>query len=278
MSTDALSSNALVVYGHVGFDVSTVAGKVTRTLGGAAYYAAMAAAAQGTDVKLVSVLGTDFPEEEIKRTRIDISASPRGIGPSAVFTQTYDDRNEMIAFGGKLNVCADINPELIPLRPMAPSAILLTTAPPSQQATALEWLQAREFGGLIAIDTTLEYISEFDTLLQRNGFKIGLLFVNAAEYEALAECPPSCTRIIVKRGRQGASLLEHDVWSHASAPVAEQIFTITGAGDVLAGAFLAAYLNGRSSAEALARAVAVATSYVEAGAQCFHESSSGEAA
>jgi len=276
--TDASSSNALVVYGHVGFDVSTVAGKVTQTVGGSAYYAAMAAAAQGAEVSLVSILGTDFPEAALKLGRLDISASPRGAGLSAVFTQTYDDRNEVIAFDGKLNVCADLNPELIPLGTAEPSAILLTTAPPTQQTRALEWLQAQEFHGLIAIDTTLPYVTEFDALLQRYGLRIGVLFVNEVEYEALAQRPPPCTRTIVKRGSQGASLLQYGVCSHVPAPVAEQVRTITGAGDVLAGAFLAAYLNGRSSAEALARAVAFATSYVEAGAECFHQNSMGDSA
>lgn len=272
MFTDAPSSNALVVYGHVGFDVSTVAGKVTRTVGGGAYYAAMAAAAQGAEVSLVSILGADFPEAAFKFKRLSISASPRGAGPSAVFTQTYDDRNEVTTFYGKLNVCADINPELIPLGTIQrSSAILLTTAPPRQQVRALEWLQAQEFRGLIAIDTTLAYVTEFDALMRRNGSRIGVLFVNAAEYEALAQHPPPCTRTIVKRGSQGASLLENGVWSHVLAPVAKQIRTITGAGDVLAGAFLAAYLNRRASTKALKRAVAFATSYVEAGAECFYQ-------
>jgi sugar/nucleoside kinase (ribokinase family) len=231
--TDVPSTNALVVYGHVGFDVSTVAGKVTRTVGGGAYYAAMAAAAQGAQVRLVSILGADFPE-------------------------------------------AALNPGLIPLRTATPSAILLTTAPPSQQARALEWLQAQEFRGLIAIDTCLAYVTEFDVLLQRNGCRIGVLFVNAAEFEALAQRPPLGTRTIVKRGSQGASLLENGVWSHVLAPVAEQVRTITGAGDVFAGAFLAACLNGESSAKAVAGAVAFATSYVKVGAECFHQTCAGD--
>ena len=271
-------SNTLVVYGHVGFDVSTIAGRVTRTLGGAAYYAAMAAVTQGADVRLVSMLGTDFPQEALRCSRLDSSACIRGHGPSAIFTQTYDDQNEVIDFDGKLNVCADINPELIPLRPDVPSVILLTTAPPSQQASALEWLKARKYGGLIAIDTTLAYVSEFSNLLQRNDFSIGVLFVNAAEYEALAQRPPFCRRIIVKRGRQGASLFENGIWSEVPAPVVKQICTTTGAGDVFAGAFLAAHLNGSSSAEAMACAVAFATCYVEEGAGCFYQNSTTDAA
>ncbi len=267
-----LSSNALVVYGHVGFDVSTRADKVTRTVGGAAYYAAMAAAAQGVKVNLVSVLGADFPETALKLGQLDISASSRGAGPSAVFAQTYDDRNEVVAFDGRLNACADLIPDLIPLS-TEPGAILLATAPPAQQARALEWLQAQEYRGLIAVDTTLAYVTEFDALLQRNGFRIGVLFVNAAEYEALAQRPLPCTRTIVKRGSQGATLLENGVALHVPAPVAKQVCAITGAGDVLAGVFLAAYLRGRSTTESLARAVTFATSYVETGAGYFFQDS-----
>ena len=276
MITNPPSTNALVVYGHVGFDVSTVGTEVTRTVGGSAYYAAMAAVAQGAQVHLVSILGADFPEVAPNLGRLDVSASRRKTGPSAVFTQTYDDQNEMTAFEGRLNVCADLDPEFIPLRTASPSAILLTTAPPSQQARALEWLQAQEFHGLIAIDTCLAYVTEFGDLLQRISCGIGVLFVNAAEYEALAQRPLLCARTVVKSGRQGASLFENGVWSHLLAPVAEQCRAITGAGDVLAGAFLAGFLNGESSADALARAVAFATSYVKVGAECFNQTRAGD--
>lgn len=273
MSTDALSSNALVVYGHVGFDVSTIAGKVTRTVGGGAYYAAMAAAAQGAKVSLVSILGADFPETALRLRWLDTSAISRGTGPSAVFTQTYGEGNEVSAFDGKLNVCAGLTPELIPLGAAEPGAILLTAAPPAQQSQALEWLQAQGYHGLIAIDTTLAYVNEFDTLLRRNRPRIGVLFVNAAEYEVLAQHSLPCTRTIVKRGSQGATLFEDGVWLHVPAPIAEQVRTVTGAGDVLAGVFLAAYLNGKPSTEALACAVSFATSYVETGAECFYQNS-----
>lgn len=273
MPTITRQSNTLVVYGHVGYDISTTAGVVTRTLGGAAFYAAMAAASQGVDVKLVSILGADFPEEALKCGRLDISACIRGHGPSAIFSQTYDDQNELIYFDGRLNACADISPELIPLRPDTPDVIFVATAPPSQQSSTLEWLKSKEYDGVIAIDTTLSYVGKFCKMLQQDNYGIDTLFVNAAEYKALAQSQPSCRRIIVKRGHLGASLFENGAWLEVRAPSTRRVCTTTGAGDVFAGAFLAARLNDYSSSEAMAYAVAFASCYVEEGAGCFCQNS-----
>lgn len=273
MDFDASSSNTLVVYGHVGFDVNTVAGKVIRTVGGGAYYAALAAAAEGVRVSLVSIVGADFPEAVLKLDQVNTSASPRRDGPSAIFSQTYDDRNEVTAFDGELNVCRYLHPEMIPLGTAVPSAILLTAAPPEQQVQALEWLGSQKFQGLIAIDTTLTYATKFNAVLRQYGHRIGMLFVNAAEYEMLVPHPPPCTRIVLKRGNLGASVYENGVWSHVPAPIANRVHTVTGAGDVLAGSFLAGFITGAAPAEALTRAVAFATSYVESGAKRFYRRS-----
>ena len=262
-------AHSLVIYGHVGFDVSTVLGQVSRTIGGSAYYAAMAAATLGVQVNLVSILGADFPHDVLTVPHLEVSASRHSAGPSAVFTQTYDEHFQVISFDGRLNVCADLAPEAIPLEPESPGAILLTTAPPAQQGRAIEWISARGYGGLIAIDTCLEYVAEFNGLLERLGRRIDVLFVNTSEYDALDRRPPACRWTIVKQGSQGASLFENGAWSHASARAVEDVRRITGAGDVFAGAFLAAILNGASAAEALPYSVSFATHFVSQGTRAF---------
>jgi len=270
------SPNALVVYGHVGFDVSTIAGSCSRTLGGAAYYAALGAATHGVNVELASVLGSDFPTEQLRHPRLDISSCIVGNGPAAVFAQTYDEDNNVIHLEAELNVCTDLRPTLMPLEPLAPGAVMLTTAPPPQQMSALDWLRSREFDGLIAIDTALAYVGEFQALLSRTDLGIGLLFVNEAEYEHLAPSEIPSERVVVKRGAQGASLLERGAWTHVSAPAVKHVSTVTGAGDVLAGAFLASHLNGQSSVRSLEEAVTLASSYVENGPECFFRDAKGK--
>ena len=260
---------SLVVYGHVGFDVNSKAGRVTRTIGGAAYYASMAAAAQGAVVDLVTVLGSDFPKAELALGRLRLAAVPTVDRPSAVFAQTYDEAGEVVAFEGRLNACELLTPNSIPLASSNPGVVLITTMPTDYQAEAIGRLHADGFDGIVAIDTALSYVGDFGVLLRREGQRIGVTFVNAVEYEALAAPPPSAITV-VKRGSQGASLLQNGRWIHVPGHAADPVVTVTGAGDVLAGAFLAMLLSGIPTIQALEQAVAYATGYVQHGARYFH--------
>ena len=126
MLNEMSPSKLLVVYGHVGFDMSTYASGTTRTVGGSAYYASMAAATLGIETSLVTVFGSDFPEHQLSHKRLHTTHSLRRRGPSAVFTQRYDDSNEVCSFDGALNVCSRLNPKNIPLvvRSETPEAVV----------------------------------------------------------------------------------------------------------------------------------------------------------
>ena len=58
---------SLVTVGTVAFDsIETPYGKADRIVGGAATYASIAASYFTKDIRLVSVVGDDFPQEEMK--------------------------------------------------------------------------------------------------------------------------------------------------------------------------------------------------------------------
>ena len=255
-------SPVLAVFGHVGFDEDTRSGVVTRRVGGAAYYAARAAAAAGCPVQLVSAVGRDFPMDSLDG--IDSSATRRYAGPSAVFRQSYDTADRVIAFEGQLNACERLSPKQIPLTGELPAAVFLTAAHPQQQARALSWLREIHYRGVVAIDTTLIYIREFESLLE-NTTVVNWMFLNSDEYAALGKPPPPETGLIVKRGPEGALIREGGLWSEVPTSAASSVVTTTGAGDVLAGTFLAALLRGTSSMEAVSFAVERATRYVQLG-------------
>ena len=57
---------SLVIVGTVAFDsIETPFGKADKVVGGAALYASIAASRYTRDVQLVSVIGDDFPQEEL---------------------------------------------------------------------------------------------------------------------------------------------------------------------------------------------------------------------
>src|SRR4051812_16172528 len=88
------SAPRLVIYGHVGFDISVVAGKATQSLGGAAYYAASAASLVNGLVGVVTVIGLDFPILGLQSLQIDTSGVCMKDGNSAVFYQEYSNGNQ----------------------------------------------------------------------------------------------------------------------------------------------------------------------------------------
>ena len=59
---------SLVVVGTVAFDaIETPFGKTDKIIGGAATYSGISASYFGKDIKLVSVVGEDFPTEMIEK-------------------------------------------------------------------------------------------------------------------------------------------------------------------------------------------------------------------
>ncbi|MBS1689197.1 MAG: sugar kinase, partial [Bacteroidetes bacterium] len=59
---------SLIVVGTMAFDaIETPFGKVDRIIGGSATYVAWAASNFYTPIKQVSIIGNDFPQEEISK-------------------------------------------------------------------------------------------------------------------------------------------------------------------------------------------------------------------
>jgi sugar/nucleoside kinase (ribokinase family) len=252
----------LVIYGHAAFDVSVVSGKTIRTLGGAAYYAAVGAAKVIRRVGVVTVIGADFPVEELRLLEIDLLGVAAREGSSAVFYQEYDSEGTVRRFESHLNVCEDLSPQLIPTSYLEAQIFFVATAPPGQQASVLDGLKRACFRGLVAIDTALPYIAEFQGLLRHFAGQIRIALVNGEEYRALDWVPPDTVTLVVKHGPRGANLRLAGVWVEVPAPRVETVRNTTGAGDILAGAFLAGVASGDDPRTALVKGVDLATKSV----------------
>jgi sugar/nucleoside kinase (ribokinase family) len=88
------------------------------------------------------------------------------------------------------------------------------------------------------------------------------LFMNQVEYAGLygTDAYPKAP-VVLKRGADGAELIRDGMEHHVPAAPVREIDPI-GAGEVLAGVFLALHAQGLSEEGALRHAVAVATSSV----------------
>jgi sugar/nucleoside kinase (ribokinase family) len=253
---------ALTIYGHVGFDISITPTENVKLPGGAAYYGALAASLISNYVGIVSVVGEDFPAENLTSLNIDTTGIKFKNGDSAIFHQEYDEKNEVVKFFTNLNVCEELSPSIIPEYYLKSSVFFITTAPPSQQKKVLDWLIERKFNGTIAIDTTMTYISEFRVLLREYSKYIGIIFLNSQEYKALNWSPVESMIFVVKDGSKGVRFWKSGVWEVIPAPSVERVYTTTGAGDILASVCLASVASGEIFNIALLHGVELATESV----------------
>jgi sugar/nucleoside kinase (ribokinase family) len=90
------------------------------------------------------------------------------------------------------------------------------------------------------------------------------VFVNAAEFAVLAKVtdPATLGRIVISDGPRPAAVLRHGRLTASAAPPTARAVEVTGAGDTLAGTFLAASAHGLDDATALLAAVSAATESV----------------
>lgn len=109
---------SLVIVGTVAFDaIETPFGKTDKILGGAATFISLAAAKLYNDVKVISVIGGDFPEKYINLLN-NAGVQTEGIkkipsGKTFFWSGKYHiDMNSRETLTTELNVLADFDPQL----------------------------------------------------------------------------------------------------------------------------------------------------------------------
>ena len=223
-------------------------GSHTRILGGSATYASLAAS-QLASVRLVGIVGKDFPKKAVDMFRgrgIDTTGLEVANGDTFHWEGRYsDDLTSRTTIQTDLNVFADFEPK-IPESFRDSEFVMLGNIAPELQLHVLD--QVRSPRLVIAdtmnlwIDTALgalkELLSRIDMLVineeearQLSGFHHPL-----AVAEALRALGPET--VIVKRGEYGALLfLDEDIFCAPAYPL-KTVADPTGAGDSFAGGFL----------------------------------------
>ena len=240
---------SLLVVGTVALDsVRTPFGNVDNVLGGSATYFSTSAS-YFTDVRLVAVIGEDFPKEHIqflKSKNVDTRGLEVQKGETFRWKGEYGyDLNEAHTLATDLNVLATFKPNITDDFKTSDVVFLANVDPEIQ----LDVLRQVEKPKLVACDTMNYWISSKLDALKRTLKEVDLLTINEAEIRQLAgesslvKAAKSVQAmgpktIVVKQGSYGALMFNvHSVFSAPAYPL-ESVFDPTGAGDTFAGGFM----------------------------------------
>jgi sugar/nucleoside kinase (ribokinase family) len=243
---------SLIVVGTVAFDaIETPFGKTDKIIGGAATYASLAASYFTSDIKLVSVVGDDFPQDAIGRMNsrgIDTEGLQVRQGEKSFFWKGryHEDMNSRDTLDTQLNVLADFDP-LLPDSYQACEFLMLGNLSPQVQQTVMDRLQARP--KLVVMDTMNFWMeSSWDALLATIA-RVDVLAINDAEARqltneySLVKAAQKVLKmgpkyLVIKKGEHGALLFHGEQVFFAPALPLEDVFDPTGAGDTFAGGFI----------------------------------------
>ena len=259
---------SLLVVGSVAFDsVATPFGQVEEVLGGSGTYFSTSASFF-TDVRLVAVVGEDFPPQHrdfLASRNIDLSGLQTSPGATFRWKGKYGfDLNEAQTLETHLNVFQTFQPQL-PEAYRESDFVFLANIDPELQ---LEVLQQVRRPQLVACDTMNYWIEGKRAALLKTLPFVDILIINEAETRQLAAEPNLLKAaravlamgpktLIVKRGEYGVLLVsEHTIFSAPAFPL-ESVFDPTGAGDTFAGGFMGYLAATRNLSEASVRKATV---------------------
>lgn len=243
---------SLLIIGTVAFDaIETPFGKTDKIVGGAATFASLSASYLYNKVKVISVIGEDFGEENLSLLRkqgIDVSGIQIKEGQKSFFWagKYHNDMNSRDTLATELNVLADFDP-IVPDHYQDAEYVLLGNLTPSIQKTTLDRLKNKP--KLVVLDTMNFWMDVALEDLKQVLKMVDVLTINdeearqlSGEYslvkaaEKILEMGPRY--LIIKKGEHGALLFgDGQVFVAPALPLAE-VFDPTGAGDTFAGGFI----------------------------------------
>jgi len=245
---------SVLVVGSVALDtLTTPAGKAEDTLGGSAVYFGLAAG-QLDNVRIVGVVGPDFPSREkefLKGRNIDVEGLTIGRGPTFRWEGVYGpDFGDARTIRTELGVFASFEP-VLPENYRKTPCVFLANIDPELQLQVLEQVENPLW---IAMDTMNLWIEHKKETVLKAIRKVDLLFLNASEARQISGTNDlfKAGRYILKRGpgyvviKLGASgvmvLGGPRPFLLPACPV-DKVIDPTGAGDSFAAGMLG-YLSG----------------------------------
>jgi sugar/nucleoside kinase (ribokinase family) len=243
---------SLITVGTMAFDaIETPFGKTDKIVGGSAVYVAYAASNFVKPVQQISIIGYDFPKEEMDDLRsrgvhldgVEIVPDKKSFFWSGRYHEDMNSRDTLVT---DLNVLADFDPK-IPDSYQGAEFLMLGNLHPKTQLNVIQELKKRP--RLIAMDTMNFWMESAMNDLRIVLRYIDMLIINDAEARqltglfSLVKAAKEIMRmgpkfLIIKKGEHGALLFHGDDVFYAPALPLEEVFDPTGAGDTFAGGFM----------------------------------------
>lgn len=261
---------SILIVGTVAFDtIETPHGNAPMVIGGSCQYSSYAASYFTDDIRMVSIIGDDFPVGELDDLRsrgistegIKVVKGQKSFYWAGRYLDNMNDRETLVT---DLNVLADFNP-ILPASYQHSEYILLGNLTPDIQISVIEQLKVKP--KLVVLDTMNFWITGTLSQLKKAIALSDVLTINDEEARMLSgehslvlaagkilDMGPQY--LIIKKGEHGAMLFDKNSIFFAPALPLEKVIDPTGAGDCFAGGFIG-YIakNGDLSFENMKRAL-----------------------
>ena len=231
--------------------IETPFGKVDQIVGGSAMYVAYAASNFIKPIQQVSIIGYDFPKDELAEMKsrgvemegVEVISNKKSFFWSGRYHEDMNSRDTLVT---DLNVLADFNPKL-PESYQGAEFLMLGNLAPAVQMSVISQMKKRP--KLIVMDTMNFWMEIAMPDLEKVLTMVDVLMVNDAEARQLtgqfslvkaakAILTMGPKYLIIKKGEHGALLFHDDNVFFAPALPLEEVFDPTGAGDTFAGGFM----------------------------------------
>jgi len=231
--------------------IETPFGKVDQIVGGSATYVAYAASQFVAPINQISIIGYDFPQEELDALKkrnvqldgVEVVADKKSFFWSGKYHLDMNSRDTLVT---DLNVLADFNP-IVPDSYQDSEFLMLGNLMPKLQLSVIEQMKTKP--KLIVMDTMNFWMDVAMDDLKAVLKKVDVLMVNDAEARQLSgefslvkaarvimDMGPAF--LVIKKGEHGALLFHKNHVFFAPALPLEEVFDPTGAGDTFAGGFI----------------------------------------
>ncbi|WP_447641490.1 MULTISPECIES: PfkB family carbohydrate kinase [Chitinophagaceae] len=248
---------SLISLGTMAFDeLETPFGESGKVVGGSATYIAYAASILGNDIKQMSIVGNDFPQEELDELH------RRGIATEGVEIvkdqksffwkgRYHLDMNTRDSLATELNVLENFNP-VVPESYQGAEFLMMGNLHPLTQKSVIQ--QMKKKPQLIMLDTMNFWMDTAWNELMDVLKLVDVLVINDSEARQLSQeyslvkaakkiLQMGPSTLIIKKGENGALLFSEGRIFFAPALPLDEVFDPTGAGDTFAGGFIGYLAN-----------------------------------
>jgi len=270
-----MKGDSILIVGSIAIDTIEIGNeRYENLLGGSTTYATIAAG-KYSDVNVVGIIGSDFPQyghdiyKKYAANLIDLKVEQgKTFNWGGRYHDNFDDRDTLFT---ELGVFGKFSPKLSAINKNQ-QYVFLANIHPNLQNSVIDQCQANP---TIVVDTMNLWIGTVHNELQTVLSKSDILLINESEAEMLTECsniddaaktlirlgPPT---VVIKQGSKGAALYNNmDEKITIGVYPVNKVVDPTGAGDTFGGGFISALAQGKTYKEALVLGSALASICVE---------------